>query len=433
MSKDTLYRILYKVTLNLSTLNPESRRNLVSFLRTDKESNYLALVLLISSFLSNNIKSFEQFKKTYMVIVEAIHHGALTLNPLAQYRRSNPKEIYNRIRFRVNRVHNSDLLKLIINNPDITLVLTKKPFDIIYILRITKHLSTSLREEQFQLLNNSDLFKTYFLNSPLKEAIFCQDSERVKSIIASHYEITQELITPLILAILMNNTELVKVIVQHETEISRYNDYRAISFAATTENIEIFKLLVNTYHIPQKEYEEALLYATSSENIPLLKFFIDNHLISSENEDTLKKFLEYASIHDLKKIAHFFAPIMSRHSFSLDWQLKLALKRNSLATAAVYLLNGADINNNYYPGKNSLLHMACILGNLEMVKLLINHEAHIDAINDHLNKPTDLARAYEYDEIVSYLDAVKAKGKSLKVITKKGSPAKSHKNVSYLN
>lgn len=103
--------------------------------------------------------------------------------------------------------------------------------------------------------------------------------------------------------------------------------------------------------------------------------------------------------------------IISREDFNIDAKGKD--DRTPLHTASsewkcddiitLLLENGADVNAKANEDLTPL-HIACRLGNLGSIKILLKHGADIYAKSRYRNRPIDEARHRDYNNIVNYLN-----------------------------
>ena len=83
-----------------------------------------------------------------------------------------------------------------------------------------------------------------------------------------------------------------------------------------------------------------------------------------------------------------------------------AILQGNLGIVKLLIENGADPDNNKSDNdeyKRTALYCACAIGNIEMVKYLVENDCNINIMDCYNNSPLHIASYYGYDEIVKYL------------------------------
>jgi len=83
--------------------------------------------------------------------------------------------------------------------------------------------------------------------------------------------------------------------------------------------------------------------------------------------------------------------------------LRLSIERGSTEIVRYLLSQGFDIKD-YYKGDPTAIHIACMQGELEIVKLLVEYGCDLSLKNDDRLTPLEVAKKYQREEVVNYLE-----------------------------
>jgi len=180
---------------------------------------------------------------------------------------------------------------------------------------------------------------------------------------------------PLTIAAKYGQLEMVEYLLSKNVDIEAQNgdDETALMEAVINDQYEVAEYLLKKgakthYTILDKYPRDALYKASRNGNIEMMKLIINNGYTLNDK--------------------------------SIDLAMHGATEKNQTEALKYLLSIGADIGIEY--DSTPLLETACLLGNLEVVKLLVENGTNIDGKNGE-GRPLNLAAYYGNTEIVEYL------------------------------
>jgi ankyrin repeat protein len=212
----------------------------------------------------------------------------------------------------------------------------------------------------------------------LNSAIYAEDVERVKSLIALGADVNAVWVharskeVPLELAIFFNEAEIVKILVEAGADFNKEDSYgRAVLDCAKNRDI--------------------------------MEYLISKGAKSKYGDVTgmLHDAIQYDEIEKVQVLVELGADINAK-CYGIS-SLDLALSRNKIEIAKYLIEHGADVNAGTSTGWTHLHH---VLSNFEMVKMLVEAGADVNKIDKYGSLPLDCT---ENEEIRNYLISKGAK------------------------
>ena len=219
--------------------------------------------------------------------------------------------------------------------------------------------------------------------------------------------------TPLSVAIINNNKEMIKLLLEYGARPDKDNLNDSLLFSCEKNDIEVAKLLLEFGADPniKNNFDKTPLYwACDNNNIELVKLLLEhganpNIILKGYEENSLLHWSVTLDEPEDIEVAKLFiengADVNVKNKFGVT-PLYEACSNNNIKVAKLLLEHGADPNNKDEYGYTPL-YRACRRNNTELIKLLLEHGAGKDL--DVNNLPDYITKNKEIEDLVlSYLN-----------------------------
>lgn len=205
----------------------------------------------------------------------------------------------------------------------------------------------------------------------LELAIKSRNSDSLKVLIDAGFDVNQKYSdqqTPLLTAAKSGNSTLVKLLLDAGATVNVKNNYDAtpLHLAVESENVDVCKLLINAYadiNAENKYKDTPLIHAVYYENEVITKLLLDAGVDPNDS----KKFDRTSMV--VSENNQYFTPLHLAATGTNSNILKLLINA------------GANLNAQDYYG-NTPLHKAVEAKNFELLKILIDAGANVNKINN---------------------------------------------------
>eukprot|EP00833_Pecoramyces_ruminatium_P013124 jgi/Orpsp1_1/1187156/evm.model.d7180000055804.1 len=217
--------------------------------------------------------------------------------------------------------------------------------------------------------------------------------------------------TPILMACLSENEEMVKYFVEQGVDINKpINQYTPLMLASKIKHFNIIKYLVEQGANVNAEDDEGnnslvLSYDKDKNNERIMKYLIEHGANINAEGSKNNTYLCYAcknSDKDRIKYLLDHGADINRKRERDPKPLIIACSNQNIEVVKVLIEYGADINIKNY-NRDTPLMIACKKENLELVKILIEHHADVNSRNLGNDTPYSLANSKNNKEILNYL------------------------------
>ncbi|GBM30553.1 Ankyrin-3 [Araneus ventricosus] len=250
--------------------------------------------------------------------------------------------------------------------------------------------------------------------TPLHIAVENQSNEIVKYL--SKFEICLARkdiygLTPLHTAILWNNIDAAKILLDKETDVDENRssgNLTALHLAAKCENLYLVKLLIEKKASLDLECDfgvTALQFATLKGNFEIVKTLVESGAdVNAKNECGIPPLLNAVGTGKVEIVEFLLQHGADINAFAYQQinALMVAAEYGHASVARLLLQKGAFVNSKGYLGLTPL-HFAAFGGHYEIVELLLNHKAVVDCKSDKKQTPLHFSVFGGHKEIVQLL------------------------------
>jgi len=227
-------------------------------------------------------------------------------------------------------------------------------------------------------------------------------------------------ITALNLAADFGNTELVELLIQHDTNIEgldNINNSTPLIKAVQKQHPEIVKLLLIKANINAKMDEgwTALHVATNNGDIELVKLLIEKKANLNQQLDDGASALILASANGNLEIVNLLIRFHANLNFRLRNRdgmnaLMIAIKKKNFDIAETLIVNNAEVNYYTYGMYETAFTMSVMVRNYKLAKLLLDHGARVNHLMKGFLSILDFAMIQQSDaETLNFLNENGAK------------------------
>ncbi|CAL1285645.1 unnamed protein product [Larinioides sclopetarius] len=218
-------------------------------------------------------------------------------------------------------------------------------------------------------------------------------------------------LTPLHTAILWNNIDAVKILLDKETNVDAnrsYGNYTALQIAARCGNPYLVKLLIaKKAHIDAKCMFGAtsLHLATLNGNFEIVKILVESGADVNAKSYVGTTPLSNAASKGKIEIVEFLlqhGADISIFAYPHENALMAAAENGHESVARLLLQKGASVNSKDDSGSTPL-YISAYMGHYETVQLLLNHKADVDCRNNKMETPLHASAFRGHKEIVQLL------------------------------
>ncbi len=275
---------------------------------------------------------------------------------------------------------------------------TKYNHDVTPLLYATAYEQIGIVKELLALNANIHARDTYFANTPLMLACLTGNIEIVTLLLEHGAEINIENnfgLTPFFIAIEQNNEELISLLLAHNVDIHQenYHNTTSLMVASFFGNLNLVKYLIasgaDIYH--SNHAGDALCQASVTGKIDIIKYLFKlDKDYARQNTNAFKAACVQGNI----ELVKFY--IKNKFNYKEISSDALIIAAEYAYTDLVKLLvrNGADVNAKDSSHMTPLM-FAARQGNIDLVKYLIKNKADVHAINYQGFNAAELALFYD--------------------------------------
>jgi len=170
------------------------------------------------------------------------------------------------------------------------------------------------------------------------------------------------------------NLEVVKFLVENETNIRAYNDF-SIKLASTNGHTEIVKFLVENGANIHSDNDYSIRIASENGHLNIVKYLIKKGAnIHAKDDEALRRASRNGHLNVVEYLVNSGANVNAEDDKALRW----ASEYGHLDVVQFLVTSGANI----HASNDEALRRASVKGHLNVVKYLIKKGANINASND---------------------------------------------------
>jgi len=406
--KELDYYFKYYLTLKISQLDIDIRKNLLATIKMDKQCCDLIVTLLILSTVDNTLESFSKFKNAYNLMKQAIACRSIYFcRPLNGKDGDFFSDFHYAgiINFDPSKFRDSKLLQFFLNDRE-----HKEDNELIFdIYEIIICLESTLKKELLEIAVKHDSFKKKYLDTEIAQAIYFQNLDKLKELLTSGSEINENCtmagLNPLRLAVVFEVEKIIKYLLDNpQCTITGKYKRDTLYYAAASHNPEIIQLILDRDIHLKLSLSDFLIAAILTDNIRLFNLITDGKSIprfACELDVNFKFAMDRAAQTNRVFMFQHLRKIGVDQDKDSGIYLEAAIENNCAEMAR--LLVDTHIHP-YWIYTTSLPFAITRDGDLFKLQLLINLGLDVGLKNKENQTPLIMAHQNGYTEMVALLE-----------------------------
>ncbi len=201
--------------------------------------------------------------------------------------------------------------------------------------------------------------------------------------------------TLLIIAVMHKNSPAVKFLLENGADKTAKEDYEEVE--RTEDSLEFNKYLTGSF----PHGKTAMDYAKEQNNSEIIALLEKDYIWDDVAKGNIEKVKEYCKTENINIHTAYYEENFLFH----------AIRNDQTETAKILIDAGINLNAKNFPSEQTALHIAAGENNFEVVRMLLDKKANVNAMDSNFNTPYSYASLNKNNEIMELLIKAGAKKK----------------------